>query len=46
MYFGVPVVLGRNGCEKIIEVALTEEESAMMNKSAELVRGTMSALKF
>jgi malate dehydrogenase len=46
MYFGVPVVLGRNGVEKIIEVALNDDERAMMNKSAELVRGTMSALKF
>lgn len=46
MYFGVPVVLGRNGIEKIIEVALTPDEAAMMQKSAELVRGTMSALKF
>ena len=46
MYFGVPVVLGRNGIEKIIEVTLTAEEAAMMLKSAELVRATMSALKF
>ena len=46
MYFGVPVVLGRNGIEKIIEVTLTADENAMMQKSAELVRGTMSALKF
>ena len=46
MYFGVPVVLGRNGIEKIIEVGLNPEEAAMMNKSAELVKGTMSALKF
>ncbi len=46
MYFGVPVVLGRNGIEKIIEVTLTPDEAAMMQKSAELVRGTMSALKF
>lgn len=46
MYFGVPVVLGRNGIEKIIEVTLNPEEAAMMQKSAELVRGTMSALKF
>jgi malate dehydrogenase len=46
MYFGVPVVLGRNGVEKIIEVKLNDEEQAMMNKSAELVKGTMSALKF
>jgi malate dehydrogenase len=46
MYFGVPVVLGRNGVEKIIEVKLTAEEQAMMQKSADLVKGTMSALKF
>lgn len=46
MYFGVPVVLGRNGVEKIIEVELNDAEKAMMDKSAELVRGTMSALKF
>jgi malate dehydrogenase len=46
MYFGVPVVLGRNGVEKIIEVKLTDEEQAMMQKSADLVKGTMSALKF
>jgi malate dehydrogenase len=46
MYFGVPVVLGRNGVEKIIEVQLTDEEKAMMQKSADLVKGTMSALKF
>ena len=46
MYFGVPVVLGRDGIEKILEVNLNDEEQAMMNKSAELVRGTMSSLKF
>jgi malate dehydrogenase len=46
MYFGVPVVLGRNGVEKIVEVNLNDEERAMMQKSAELVKGTMSALKF
>ncbi len=46
MYFGVPVVLGRNGVEKIIEVQLTGDENAMMQKSADLVKGTMSALKF
>ncbi len=46
MYFGVPVVLGRNGVEKIIEVQLNDDERAMMQKSADLVRGTMSALKF
>jgi malate dehydrogenase len=46
MYFGVPVVLGANGIEKIIEVNLNAEEQAMMQKSADLVKGTMGALKF
>ncbi|MGB4803960.1 MAG: malate dehydrogenase, partial [Anaerolineae bacterium] len=35
IYFGVPVVLGRNGVEKIIEVALTDDEKAMLQKSAD-----------
>jgi malate dehydrogenase len=46
MYFGVPVKLGRNGIEEIIEIKLRPEEQEMFNKSAELVSGTMSALKF
>jgi malate dehydrogenase len=46
MYFGVPVKLGRNGIEEIIEIKLQPEEQEMFNKSAELVSGTMSALKF
>lgn len=44
MYFGVPVVLGRNGVERIIEVALNDAEKAMLKKSADLVRSTMSML--
>jgi malate dehydrogenase len=46
MYFGVPAKLGRNGIEEIIQIKLQPEEQEMLNKSAELVRGTMSALKF
>jgi malate dehydrogenase len=46
MYFGVPVKLGRNGIEEIIQIKLQPQEQDMLNKSAELVRGTMSALKF
>jgi malate dehydrogenase len=46
MYFGVPVKLGRNGIEEIVQIKLLPEEQVMLNKSAELVRGTMSALKF
>ncbi len=44
MYFGVPVVLGRNGVERIIEVALNDAEKAMLKKSADLVRSTMAML--
>lgn len=43
--FGVPAKLGANGVEQIIEVKLTEEEQAGLQKSVNLIRGTMSALK-
>jgi malate dehydrogenase len=46
MYFGVPVKLGRGGAEEIVQIKLLPQEQEMLNKSAELVRGTMSALKF
>ncbi|MCL5995661.1 MAG: malate dehydrogenase [Chloroflexi bacterium] len=46
MYFGVPVKLGRSGIEEIIEIKLLPHEQEMLSKSAELVRGTMIALKF
>ncbi|MFN3706612.1 MAG: malate dehydrogenase [Thermoflexales bacterium] len=45
MYFGVPVVLGAGGVERIIEVKLNNDERAMLEKSAALVRSTMSALQ-
>ncbi len=45
MYFGVPVKLGRNGIEEIIQIKLLPHEQEMLNKSAELVRSTMSALR-
>lgn len=35
---GVPVILGKNGIEKIVEIPLAEDEKQMMNKSAEAVR--------
>ena len=37
-FVGVPVKLGRNGVEKIIELKLTDEEKEMFNKSVEHVR--------
>ena len=41
---GVPVVLGRNGWEKIVTLRLSNEEKAAFEKSAKAVRGMNSAL--
>lgn len=41
---GVPVVLGRNGWEKIIQLELTDSEKAAFEKSAEAVRSMNGAL--
>ena len=38
IYLGVPVVLGKNGIEKIIELDLNEEETILLEESAEAVR--------
>jgi malate dehydrogenase len=43
--FGVPVKLGRQGVEQIIEIDLTEDEQAAMDKSAALIRSSMAALE-
>ena len=45
MFFGVPVILGANGMEKIIEYDLNEEERAEFDKSAEAVKELHDALK-
>jgi malate dehydrogenase len=45
MFFGVPVMLGRNGLEKIIEYKLDDDEKAMFDKSAAAVKETHEALK-
>lgn len=37
LYVGVPVVLGKDGVEKIIELKLTPEEAAALKKSADSV---------
>ncbi len=44
IYLGVPVKLGRNGIEQIIELQLTDAEKASLNQSAESVREVMSVL--
>ena len=45
MYFGVPVMLGANGIEKIIEYSLDAEEKAAFEKSAVSVKDTHDALR-
>ncbi len=41
---GVPVVIGKNGWEKIIDFKLNEEEQAAFNKSADAVRAMNTVL--
>jgi len=45
MYFGVPVMLGAKGMEKIIEYKFDADEKAMFEKSAASVKETHEALK-
>ncbi len=42
---GVPVVIGKNGWEKILDYQLNEEEQAAFNKSADAVRAMNDVLK-
>lgn len=42
---GVPVVIGKNGFEKIVDYKLNAEEQAAFNKSAEAVRSMNDVLK-
>ena len=41
---GVPVVIGKNGWEKIIDFKLNDEEQATFNKSADAVRNMNNVL--
>jgi malate dehydrogenase len=45
IYFGVPVVLGAGGVEKVIELPLNEDEMALVRKSADGVRASIETLK-
>ncbi len=44
IYLGVPVILGKNGIERIIEVDLNDEEKKLLNESAVAVKGVMKVL--
>ncbi|MGB6032266.1 MAG: malate dehydrogenase [Bacteroidota bacterium] len=42
VFAGVPVIIGRKGIERIVEVELNDEEKAMLQKSADDVRQGMT----
>ena len=43
MYVGVPVIIGANGVEKIVEIDLNAAERQMFTKSVEAVKGLLDA---
>ena len=45
LYVGVPVVLGANGVERIVEINLDESEKANFDNSVNAVRGLVEAAK-
>jgi len=45
LYVGVPVVIGENGVERIVELDLTADEKAALAKSADSVRALIDACK-
>ena len=44
IYLGVPVILGKNGIERIIELDLNTEERALLEDSAKAVKDVMGVL--
>ena len=42
---GVPVIIGKNGWEEIVDVDLNDSEKELFAKSAEAVRNMNEALK-
>lgn len=44
-YLGVPVVLGKNGIEKVIELDLNKDEKALLESSRKAVREVMDVLE-
>jgi malate dehydrogenase len=44
LFVGVPVVLGANGVERVIEITLTDDERAAFEKSAAAVQELVEKL--
>ena len=45
LFMGVPTILGGNGIEKVVEIELTPEEKAALDKSAESVRNVIKVVE-
>jgi len=45
LYIGVPVILGENGVERIVEIEFDADEKAMFETSVEAVKGLVDAAK-
>jgi malate dehydrogenase len=45
LFIGVPVKLGKEGIEEVIQIKLTPEEDSALKKSAEAVKGLVEAMK-
>jgi len=45
LYVGVPIKLGKNGMEQVIEITLTDDERAALDKSAAAVKELFEKLK-
>ena len=45
LFVGVPIKLGATGIEGIIQISLTDEETAALNESAAAVRGLVETLR-
>jgi malate dehydrogenase len=45
LYVGVPVIIGANGVEKVVEIDLNKAEQAMFGKSVAAVRGLIDVVR-
>jgi malate dehydrogenase len=45
LYVGVPVIIGAEGVERVVEIALDRAEKAMFDKSVSAVRGLIDAMR-
>lgn len=46
IYVGVPVVIGKNGVEKIVEITLNDSEKSYFKKSVNSVKELINSIKF